>query len=41
VSDDSTTETEEKAMASAAIIGCRWMPQGRRMPMASGIMKML
>ena len=41
VSDDATTETLEKAIAAAAIIGCRWMFHGKSTPMARGIMKTL
>lgn len=36
-----TTLTELMAIAPAAIIGWRWNPQGRKKPIASGIMRTL
>jgi hypothetical protein len=41
VSEPTTTLTLDMAIALAAIIGCRWKPQGRKNPIASGIMRKL
>jgi hypothetical protein len=37
VSEEVTTETEEKAMAAPASIGCIYRPNGSRIPIARGI----
>ena len=36
-----TTLTELNAIIAPAIIGCKWMPNGKKMPMASGIPRTL
>jgi len=41
VNEETTTETEEKAIAKAAIIGCKCRPQGKNTPIAKGIMRTL
>ena len=41
VSEESTTDTEENAIANAAIMGCSCTPHGSSTPIASGIIKTL
>jgi hypothetical protein len=41
VSELTTTDTLENAIAAAAIIGCRCKPHGKKKPIARGIMRTL
>jgi hypothetical protein len=41
VNELKTTDTLLNAIAAAAIIGCKWNPQGRKKPIARGIMNTL